>query len=310
MSNKSESMFTSRKPVWSEIGHKVERSLSLKHILKAGGLDWTVKQKPVYVAGKLIPNQKANIRDSDGEILGIVGDRYKVIQNSEAFSFVDTLLDEGITIEAAGSLQNGRRCFMLAKLPDRYMLNDERIDPYLCICNSHDGSLALSIFMMPIRILCMNHLNFALKQSKRSWSIKHTGNMQDKLREAHGITALSANYMTELCKEINVLNRIKMPEAKVISYIDELTPLPANATDIQKKNVKSVRDDITTRYFEAPDLKILDKNAYRFINAISDHATHASPLRATANYQENLFMRTMDGNPLIDKAYTLIKAAS
>ena len=134
--------------------------------------------------------------------------------------------------------------------------------------------------------------------------------MQDKLHEAHGIINLSANYMTELCKEINVLNRIKLPEAKVISYIDELTPLPANATDIQKKNVKQLHDDIITRYYEAPDLKNLEKNAYRFINAISDHSTHANPLRATANYQENLFMKTLDGHPTIDKAYTLIKAAA
>jgi hypothetical protein len=116
--------------------------------------------------------------------------------------------------------------------------------------------------------------------------------------------------MSELGKEINVLNRIKMPDTKVYSYINELVPLPADATDIQKKNIKQLHDDIITRYYEAPDLKILDKNAYRFINAVSDHATHANPLRTTANYQENLFMKTIDGHPTIDKAYTLIKAAA
>ena len=63
------------------------------------------------------------------------------------------------------------------------------------------------------------------------------------------------------------------------------------------------------RFYEAPDLQHIDKNAYRFINAVSDFATHADPLRRTANYKENLFIRTMDGNPLIDRAYQLVSAA-
>jgi hypothetical protein len=63
------------------------------------------------------------------------------------------------------------------------------------------------------------------------------------------------------------------------------------------------------RYFEAPDLVGLGKNAYRFVNAVSDFATHADPLRRTVNYKENLFARTMDGNPLIDKAYQMVQAA-
>lgn len=63
------------------------------------------------------------------------------------------------------------------------------------------------------------------------------------------------------------------------------------------------------RYFDAPDLQGTGKNAYRFINAVSDFATHAKPLRERANYRESLFARTVDGNPLIDKAYQMVSAA-
>lgn len=63
------------------------------------------------------------------------------------------------------------------------------------------------------------------------------------------------------------------------------------------------------RYYDAPDLKEIGNNAYRFINAVSDFATHAEPLRRTANYGENLFARTVDGNPMIDKAYQLVNVA-
>ena len=80
-------------------------------------------------------------------------------------------------------------------------------------------------------------------------------------------------------------------------------------TQLQSKNIIRLREDMMKRYYDAPDLQTVGNNAYRFINAVSDFATHANPLRRTVNYNENLFARTIDGNPLIDKAYQLIKAA-
>ena len=80
-------------------------------------------------------------------------------------------------------------------------------------------------------------------------------------------------------------------------------------TEIHRKNIIRIRADMKARYFDAPDLKHVGKNAYRFINAVSDFATHAKPLRNTANYQENMFAKTIEGNPLIDKAYELVTAA-
>ena len=70
-----------------------------------------------------------------------------------------------------------------------------------------------------------------------------------------------------------------------------------------------MKEDVKVRYFDAPDLKDTGKNAYRFVNAVSDFATHAKPLKERANYRENLFAKTVDGNVLIDKAYQMVKAA-
>ena len=83
-------------------------------------------------------------------------------------------------------------------------------------------------------------------------------------------------------------------------YIDLLLPMDDQPTDTHRKNMTRLREDMKRRYFDAPDLRHVRKNAYRFLNAISDFATHAKPLRETANYRENLFARTMEGNPLID----------
>ena len=64
------------------------------------------------------------------------------------------------------------------------------------------------------------------------------------------------------------------------------------------------------RYFDAPDLSHVGRNGYRFINAVSDFATHADPIRKTKSYNENLFLRTVEGNPMIDKAYKMVLAVA
>ena len=240
-------------------------------------------------------------------MLGVVSDRYKIIQNDEAFRFTDELIGEGVRYETAGSLSDGKRVWILAKLPQQYIIGGEKIAPYLVFSNTHDGSGSVKVAITPIRIVCNNTLNLALKTAKRSFSMIHTGNIADKIEEAHDTLFMAEEYMDELGKEFEVLNNQKISDDKVREYIDILLPVDKEAGKVQTKNIIKMRENIASRYFDAPDLKDVGKNAYRFINAVSDFATHANPLRRSANYKENLFGRTVDGNPLIDKAYMLVK---
>ena len=242
-------------------------------------------------------------------MLGVVTDRYKVIQNREAFAFTDALLGEGVRYETAGSLQGGRKVWLLAHMPHEYIITGERISPYLLFSNTHDGSGAIKVALTPIRVVCNNTLNLALSTAKRSWSMIHTGDIQSKMKEARDTLFMAGQYMDSLGKEFEALRMKKLSDKAVLDYIEILLPLEDDATPIQKKNIGRLREDMKLRYFEAPDLKDLGKNAYRFVNAVSDFATHAEPLRKTANYKENLFARTVEGNPLIDRAYQLISAA-
>ncbi len=114
--------------------------------------------------------------------------------------------------------------------------------------------------------------------------------------------------MQELGKTIDKLNRQKLSDRKVYEYIDALFPLVDNASEQQKKNLFRMKEEVKTRYYDAPDLAYIEKNAYRLVNAVSDFATHAKPLRERANYRENLFARTVDGNAMIDKAFDLVRA--
>ena len=105
------------------------------------------------------------------------------------------------------------------------------------------------------------------------------------------------------------MNHIKLSDRQVLEYIDALFPLYDEPTPQQKKNLARMKEDMQARYFDAPDLKSVGRNGYRFINAVSDFATHAKPLRESANYRESLFARTIEGNAMIDKAYAMLQAA-
>lgn len=305
-----ETMFYVREKPWHGLGTKVMEAPKSKEALKIAGLDWKVVQEPVFTETKeKIEGYRVNVRDTDRKVLGVVTDRYKVIQNEEAFAFTDALLGEGVRYETAGSLQGGKKVWLLAHLPQEYIISGERISPYLVFSNTHDGSGAVRVALTPIRVVCNNTLNLALRTAKRSWSMVHTGNIQEKMEEAKNTLFMAEKYMVHLGKEFDNLRRIQLTDQKVKEYIEILLPMEGDMTPLQRKNIFRLREDMQARYFDAPDLKEVGNNAYRFINAVSDFATHAHPLRKTANYKENLFARTVEGNPLIDKAYQMICAA-
>ena len=303
-------MFYVRKAPWHGLGVKVSEAPDSKEALIKAGLDWKVLQESIYTQGnELITGYKANVRDSDRSVLGVVTDRYKIVQNSEAFAFTDELLGEGVRYETAGSLQGGRKVWLLAHLPHEYIITGERISPYLLFSNTHDGSGAIKVAVTPIRVVCQNTLNLALQKAKRSWSMIHTGDIKGKMQEAKDTLFPAETYMDELGKEFEALRMKKLTDRQVMDYIEILLPIEEGVTPQQMKNMKRLREDMKMRYFDAPDLKDVGNNAYRFINAVSDFATHAEPLRKTVNYRENMFARTVDGNPMIDKAYQIVTAA-
>ncbi|MCI7060920.1 MAG: DUF945 domain-containing protein [Lachnospiraceae bacterium] len=303
-------MFVGRERPWHGLGTMVEEAPDSREALIAAGLDWDVVQRPVFTQdGVKVPGYFANVRQQDGSILGVVTSRYKVVQNRDAFAFTDALLGDGVRYETAGSLMGGRKTWILAKLPTRYIIQGEQILPYLVFSNTHDGSGAIKIAMTPIRVVCNNTLNLALDTADRSWSIHHTGDIAAKLEDARETLFMAEDYMNELGKGFEDLSRKRLTDAAVDEFIKELLPIADDASETTEKNILRLRKDVATRYFDAPDLQGLRKNGYRFINAVSDFATHAAPIRRTRNYQENLFNKTMEGNPLTDKAYRLVMAA-
>lgn len=314
-------------PAWHGLGTVIKEAPTSDDAIKIAGLDWEVIPKPIYDEfGREIPGFKVNQRSSDNKNLGIVTNRYKIVQNREAFAFTDALLGEGVKYETAGSLASGKRVWMLARM-EGTTLCEEKIDPFLVFTNSHDGTGAVRVAITPVRVVCQNTLNLALNQASRHWSCAHKGDIQGKLEEARYTLESAERYMKALEEEFGELKSKKINENQVRKMTDKLLELEfSNLFNKAVKTGKVVdfkealkqqkyeeklnrkRNDILDIYFDKPDLKETEHTAFRFVNAVSDYATHTDDHKETRNYKENLFMRTVDGHPLIDTSYQLALA--
>lgn len=315
MAHNVETMFSAgRVKPWhyaetSEVTKLIQEAPTSKDALRYAGLDWMVEQTPVYMEnGVLIPNYKANVRSTDKSCLGIVTDRYKIVQNTEAFEFTDAIVGETengvVTYETAGSLCGGRKIWLLAKMPVQKVLDDD-VEPYMFFSNSHDGSGAIKVGMTPIRIVCNNTLNMALAGAKRSWSTKHVGDMQSKLEEAKLCLQMADKYMQNLDIEADRLSNAKLYKEQIDEILDEMFPVDDNDSDRKKQNVQSVKDDFYIAYF-MPDILKFGESAWRAVNAMSDMVTHSTPKRNTASFNENRWGKIMDGHVMMDQFVELV----
>lgn len=303
-----ETMMYVREKPWHGLGEMVQEAPTSADALRIAGLNWNVKQTPVFTDGNvLIPNYKANYRDTDNMVLGIVTDRYKIVQNTEAFEFTDNLVGGDVHYETAGSLQQGRKIWLLARMPSTKVAGDET-EPYLCFTNSHDGTGSIRACMTPIRVVCNNTLNLALSRAKRQWATKHVGDMKYKMQEASIALELAGHYMYELDKYAEQMANTNVSIDQIRSILDELFPVKETDTDRVKENAKKIKTEYMTCYF-MPDIEKFRGTAWGAVNAMSDMVNHNAPQRETKNYRENNWGRIMDGHVLLDELVSKITAS-
>lgn len=300
-----ETMFYVREVPWHGLGTCVQEAPTSADALRLAGLDWEVKQRNIQVCGGAkIENFKANVRSTDGKVLGVVTDRYQIVQNADAFSFTDELIGGDVRYETAGSLQEGKKIWLLAKMPTRKVVGDD-VEPYLCFSNTHDGSGSIRVCMTPIRVVCNNTLNLALNTAQRQWSTKHVGNIDQKMQEARMCLELADVYMGELAEYAEKLANKRVTDDELNKILDEMFPIDEDDSDRKKNSVQKAKDEFMVCYLR-PDIAMYLNTAWGVVNAMSDMVTHSTPRRMTGNYRENNWGRIMDGHRMLDRVTELV----
>ena len=295
MSANVETMFYAGEAPWHKMGIAVESALTSADAIRMAGLDWTVTSQPIQVVGgATIEGMKANVRSSDQKVLGVVTDRYKVVQNAEAFAFTDMLLGEGVKYETAGSLSSGKRVWLLAKMETTTVCGDA-VEPYLVFTNSHDGTGAVKVAVTPIRVVCQNTLTLALSSAKRTWSTKHCGDIQGKMDDAKRTLGFATAYVESLKEESEKLTEIVVLAPQFADFVMKMFPTDSKMSQRQVENVERQRRALAELYNHKDDIQKFHGTAYGVLNAVADFVPHFIPARQSKGYQENNFMSIVDG---------------
>lgn len=305
--------FLEKEKLHTGFGEIIEGATSYNDVLIQAGLNWSVSVQPLMteIGGQqiIIPNQKAVIRNEDKKPLGIVSDKYKIVNNEDAFAFTEALFNSSeIDFIRGGSYRGGSSTWLEAKVNGQYSILGDDVECYLIFMNSHDGTGSVKCMIVPERIACSNALNMPLRDQSRHWRCVHSGDPLKKIEEAREVLLAGSSYMEALKRECEVLQSIKITDAQVGQFINRLFPINDKMTDRQKENQLSRRSQLFDVFYSKEDLTEFGSTGYKFISAVADYVDHRES-KNTKNANLNRFMHVANGSALVDMAYTMILMA-
>jgi phage/plasmid-like protein (TIGR03299 family) len=211
------------------------------------------------------------VRDKDHKVLHVPRLTYTAIQQSEVFAFGDALLDTGdVKYETAGSLREGRVIFVVAKLDREIRIDgeDEHV-PYLVLCNTHDGSGAFRVMTSPIRVVCMNTLRLAIRNTYSSFSIRHTSGATKRVAEAKRAIGLTYAYYDGFEEEVNQLIATTVTDQKFTAIVSGLFPIKESMKDTEKALATRRRDTVKDVYRDGT-IGPYHGTAWGVVNAVNE----------------------------------------
>lgn len=306
--------------IFDTIGQKVEEVSSAQEALQKTGLDFTVSKLPMYVnIGEVqdcdcevqVEDAFVNVRD-DGRQLGVVGNRYHVIQNNEALSLLDPLIQDGeLEIENAGDFGDGRRVWLQARINNNGTFEPVKGDPiekYAIFYNSHDGSSGIGVAFTPTRVWCENMLRAVLSRAKkanRSVKLRHTQNYKRRLEEAYTIFGQSNKYFDLFEEEMKYLSGATVDVKTTKVFVDKFIPLPDTKQDgsIRRVNENRITLQNLIQNGRGTDVPGVRGTAYGLYNAAVEYSQYnksmkgknlPAEVRASRRAESMIFDGTLD----------------
>jgi phage/plasmid-like protein (TIGR03299 family) len=233
-----------RQPAWHGLGTVFENEVTTSEMLTLAHLDkWNVRLEDVAIPSGFESDKGYSfvVRDNpfiaeQKDVLGVVGERYVPLQNEDLFDFGDLMLDGGGRWETAGSIKGGRVVFGSLALERETVLDKngvaDKVNTYLLINTSHDGSVAIQASITPVRVVCANTLNLALGQRgrggsvKQSFKIRHTQTASGKVQQAREALGLANAYIDEFDKMAQAMITTEITKAQFDKIVELAYPAP------------------------------------------------------------------------------------
>jgi phage/plasmid-like protein (TIGR03299 family) len=287
-----QSMVSGRGQVpWHKVGTVVEGLLTASEALVQAGMNWSVSKEFIQtVGGRAVPNAFAVKRSDNNAILGVVGNQYTALQNQDAFSVMDSVLQDhgSMKYETAGVLGEGERVWIMAAVEGDIALKGkdgkattDTLKRYILCANSHDGSSPVLFATTMVRVVCQNTLTAAIHSAEKLFKMRHTKGMTNKVpnvREALGVINKSYQALEE---KMNALTKVKVTDKAFEGYIAKL----GFDVDADKGKGKSTVASLKALFGgegQGSTLVTAKGTAWGALNAVTEYVDHQRQTRVTS----------------------------
>ena len=242
---------------------------------------------------------RTNPFDNGKDVLAIVGSKYQVVQNEQLFEFGDNLLHGGASWESAGSIKGGRLVFGSLVIPKTITLDpqgaNDVTNTYLLVHTSHDGSVSLQASVTPVRVVCQNTLNVAIKGTKQSFKLRHTQSVDGKIQIAREALGLSVEYMDTFEEEAQSLFETAVNDLQFNKIITTVYPKPdkenKKATTIWENKINVLND----LYFKSPTVETIKGTAWGVFNTLTEQLDYYRNIKTTSEKRSENLLSSASG---------------
>jgi len=275
---------------WHGLGVRLTERMTSEQALEKGGLDWEVQLQGVRAVdseGNQIEceDNRAVVRKDNNTVLGIVGTSYVPLQNKDAFGFFDNAIkDRKAIFETVGSLGKGERVWMLAKVEgsDFSVLPNDAVEPYLLFSHAHDGSACITSLFTPIRVVCQNTLRVALSKNTDRIRIRHTGDVEGKIRSAGNILRMAGAMVDETKPVFIKMAQKQLNHSATENYVTQVFRPDIDASEKKetarlKNMVEEVMELVETG--KGSDIQGVRGTTWGAYNAITEYIDHKRGIR-------------------------------
>jgi phage/plasmid-like protein (TIGR03299 family) len=271
---------------WHGKGVAVEGAMTAEEAMTLAGLDWNVVLGKVYgghdkKSSTLVPDVFSTIRETDGRVLGIVRKRYQPIQNTDVFSFMDSLVtDRVLHYDTAGSLHGGKQVWMLAQLDQDLTIAGDEYKPYLLGTTRHDGWESLRVRTVFTRVVCANTLSMALGEASLEARITHAGDIKSKMDRARELLVVVTEQQKRYAEWLEAAATTQTDDTALRSVTTALFGGVDDETPTQRLNaIKAFREIYDQEVARG------GASAYALVNTVTGYADHG--LRLNIRKDEN-----------------------
>jgi phage/plasmid-like protein (TIGR03299 family) len=278
---------------WHGLGSRLTEKQPLEVWQHEAGMNWQIQESPVHFKADTVghlgtihsfPEQKVLYRSDTKAPLSVVSHRYQVVQPREVLEFYRDLTEHsGYELETAGVLKGGRKLWALARTGQSTALKgNDRVNGYLLLATSCDGTLATTATPTSVRVVCNNTLTISLNGAASAIKVPHNTRFDPQaVKKQLGI---AASQWEEFVYRMRALTERKVRWTEALSFFMEVLcdtcahdPIP---NVLPNKRAMEKVQSLYEGKGRGSEMESARGTAWGLLNAVTEYVDHERRARS------------------------------